>query len=100
MGRTHQIRVHLAEEHSPVLGDAVYGGAAANRRFAGLARRPLLHAYRLAFAHPRTGQLVEFEAPMPDDMQRLAQRMIPFEEDAQLFEQLMRLPTREPAEPA
>merc|ERR1719356_1984151 len=52
-GRTHQIRVHLAAMKTPVLGDDAYGSAQINRRFSTLARRPMLHAQRLAFAHPR-----------------------------------------------
>ena len=76
-GRTHQIRVHLAEEHSPIIGDACYGWEHLNRRYAGLATRPMLHAFRLAFAHPVTGQQMEFEAGVPEDMQKLISRMEP-----------------------
>eukprot|EP00929_Paragymnodinium_shiwhaense_P031013 TRINITY_DN17470_c0_g1_i1.p1 TRINITY_DN17470_c0_g1~~TRINITY_DN17470_c0_g1_i1.p1 ORF type:complete len:484 (-),score=85.87 TRINITY_DN17470_c0_g1_i1:155-1606(-) len=74
-GRTHQIRVHLAKEHAPILGDAEYGFAGANRRFAAHAERPLLHAFRLSFAHPRTGETMLFEAPVPEDMQYFLRRM-------------------------
>jgi 23S rRNA pseudouridine1911/1915/1917 synthase len=72
-GRTHQIRVHLSEAGHPVAGDELYGGVRkrAPARFAAIARvgRPFLHAARLAFAHPRDGRRVAFEAPLPDDLQ-------------------------------
>jgi 23S rRNA pseudouridine1911/1915/1917 synthase len=62
-GRTHQIRVHMAHIGHPLVADEVYGGAPA----ASLARQAL-HAYRLAFEHPATGQALEFQAPLPDDL--------------------------------
>ncbi|MDO5623446.1 MAG: RluA family pseudouridine synthase [Pseudomonadota bacterium] len=62
-GRTHQIRVHMAHLGHPLLADALYGGAPA----AGMARQAL-HARRLAFTHPVTGQALAFEAPLPADM--------------------------------
>ncbi len=63
-GRTHQIRVHLAAIGHPVVGDELYGG----RREGIHLERPFLHAYRLAFAHPRTGVELAFEAPLPGDL--------------------------------
>ncbi len=63
-GRQHQIRVHLAHVGLPILGDPVYG------REAALARRPLLHASRLSFAHPITGERVAAESPLAADMAR------------------------------
>jgi 23S rRNA pseudouridine1911/1915/1917 synthase len=63
-GRTHQIRVHLSSIGHPVVGDAVYGGS----RGGIAATRPMLHAHRLAFAHPRTGEPMVFESPLPADM--------------------------------
>ena len=62
-GRTHQIRVHLAHVGHPILGDDKYGGEAKKR-----APRLLLHARRLAFRHPQTGEPVEFRSPLPADM--------------------------------
>lgn len=88
-GRTHQIRVHLAEEQAPVLGDPVYGAASANRRFAVRAQRPMLHAFSLAFQHPRTGEPVEFQAPLPADMRALVQRMTPAPGEETLFKYLL-----------
>ncbi|MEZ5320523.1 MAG: RluA family pseudouridine synthase [Microthrixaceae bacterium] len=63
-GRTHQIRVHLRSIGHPVVGDDLYGG---RRPPLGLAR-PFLHARRLRFDHPGSGEAVEFEAPLPDDL--------------------------------
>jgi 23S rRNA pseudouridine1911/1915/1917 synthase len=61
-GRTHQIRVHLAAIDLPVAGDPVYG-------VAGLGlERQFLHAARLAFPHPVTGEWIETESPLPDDL--------------------------------
>ena len=59
-GRTHQIRVHMKHLGHPLLGDEVYG------KRAGFARQ-MLHAWKLGFAHPRTGAPVDFVAPIPPD---------------------------------
>lgn len=73
-GRTHQIRVHLAEAGFPVLGDPVYGGRLGRRSLPGpagqllkAAGRQMLHAARLALTHPVTQERMEFEAPLPPD---------------------------------
>lgn len=66
-GRTHQIRVHLASIHHPLLGDSVYGPAKCPFRLQG----QTLHAGVLGFVHPRTGQYMEFEAPLPDYFKKL-----------------------------
>lgn len=63
-GRTHQIRVHLASLGHCLLGDSLYGG-----RTLGLAQRQMLHAGRLGFTDPRSGEQVAFECPVPADMQ-------------------------------
>jgi 23S rRNA pseudouridine1911/1915/1917 synthase len=68
-GRMHQIRVHLASIGHPVLGDATYGDAAARDP---ALPRPMLHAAVLGFAHPVTGEHVEYRAPLPPDMERAA----------------------------
>ena len=74
-GRTHQIRVHLSAIGHPVVGDPVYGGV--RRRVPGDLRavthleRPFLHAARLAFKHPADGRRVEFESPLPGDLERV-----------------------------
>lgn len=72
-GRTHQIRVHLSEAGSPLLGDSFYGGAA---QHLGLQlERPMLHAYSLGFTHPVTQEELSFKLPLPADMQQLRLRM-------------------------
>ena len=62
-GRTHQIRVHLASQGLPVIGDAVYGAGATKT----LAPRQMLHAWRLAFNHPASGAPMRFTLPPPED---------------------------------
>jgi 23S rRNA pseudouridine1911/1915/1917 synthase len=63
-GRTHQVRVHLAWLGYPIVGDTVYG----RRRQRLLKSRHFLHAARLRFTHPVTGEEVEFEAPLPQNL--------------------------------
>ena len=77
-GRTHQIRVHLAQAGHVIAGDPKYGDFALNRALArGLAvpgvrfDRMFLHARRLGFVHPTTGERMAFEAPLPDACRRL-----------------------------
>ncbi|MBP1706015.1 MAG: pseudouridine synthase, RluA family, partial [Chloroflexi bacterium] len=67
-GRTHQIRVHLAAIGHPVAGDQVYGTGTARRGPDGL-ERLFLHAWRLVFSSPSTGDLVRLEAPLPDGLE-------------------------------
>jgi len=64
-GRTHQIRVHMAHIGHGLVGDATYGRRGTTKI---AVERPLLHAYKLAFTHPRTGKRMEFSAPIPEDM--------------------------------
>ncbi|MFM8944666.1 MAG: RluA family pseudouridine synthase [Actinomycetota bacterium] len=66
-GRTHQIRVHLAAVGHPILGDGRYGGGGDDARALGLAR-PFLHSARIAFAHPVTGERIDVEEPLPEDL--------------------------------
>jgi 23S rRNA pseudouridine1911/1915/1917 synthase len=73
-GRTHQIRVHLASVGHPVLGDRAYGGGGEDARGLGLTR-PFLHAWRLAFDHPVTGDRVEIEEPLPVDLREAMARL-------------------------
>ena len=79
-GRTHQIRVHLSHRGHPLLGDPVYGGAFKTKsaRLAEPARdalsalgRQALHAAELGFLHPRSGERMRFESPLPADFSRL-----------------------------
>jgi 23S rRNA pseudouridine1911/1915/1917 synthase len=74
-GRTHQIRVHLAAKRWPIVGDATYGKKSPvtnSPEAAAKFPRQALHAWRLAFRQPRTGREIVIEAPMPEDMKKLA----------------------------
>ncbi|WP_323003663.1 RluA family pseudouridine synthase [Denitromonas sp.] len=76
-GRTHQIRVHLTHQGFPLVGDDKYGDFALNKRLAkeaGLTRM-FLHAARLQFAHPLTGETVRVEAPLPPELQAFLTRL-------------------------
>jgi len=82
-GRTHQIRVHMAHQHIPIVGDPVYGGrlrlppgasSELQEQLAGL-RRQALHAARLSLTHPSSGETVSWSAPLPDDMMRLIEAL-------------------------
>jgi 23S rRNA pseudouridine1911/1915/1917 synthase len=76
-GRTHQIRVHCAAIQRPIVGDPVYGrvkplrGAADLHALLAPVRRQMLHAWRLEIDHPRNGERMRFESPMPEDMEQL-----------------------------
>ncbi len=78
-GRTHQIRVHMLYKRHPIVGDPVYGGRfrippASSVEFLETLRtfgRQALHAEILGFVHPRTGEMMEWSAPPPEDMQNL-----------------------------
>jgi 23S rRNA pseudouridine955/2504/2580 synthase len=81
-GRTHQIRVHLAAQGHPIVGDDKYGDFELNKQFArgeGLAgarfARMFLHARRLAFDHPAGGERVTLQAPLPADCATLLTRL-------------------------
>jgi len=78
-GRTHQIRVHLSEAKHPLLGDSVYGGDARLGNIKDVKLRTLikelgrqaLHAKTLGFIHPSSGEYIEFDSDLPEDMQRI-----------------------------
>jgi 23S rRNA pseudouridine1911/1915/1917 synthase len=69
-GRTHQIRVHLASIGHPLEGDPEYGGRGTRRL-----QRQALHAWKLAFRHPRTGKIVKFESALPADLRGLLEEL-------------------------
>lgn len=81
-GRTHQIRVHLAWIKHPVVGDETYGGGRDNTireprlraRIRGLGRH-FLHAEKLGFKHPKTGEFVKFESPLPQELSELLEAL-------------------------
>jgi 23S rRNA pseudouridine1911/1915/1917 synthase len=73
-GRTHQIRVHVAAVGHPILGDRRYGGGGDDARALGL-DRPFLHSWRLAFDHPITGERLDLEEPLPEDLERALRRV-------------------------
>ncbi len=68
-GRTHQIRVHMAYTHHPVIGDKTYYTKSKKCKDLGI-NRQMLHAYMLGFIHPVTNKYLEFTAPLPYDMKR------------------------------
>jgi len=78
-GRTHQIRVHCAATHHPVVGDTVYGSRKTLNRIKDKAtreliqgvKRQMLHAWKLLITHPETGKEMLFEAPIPGDMAKV-----------------------------
>jgi len=78
-GRTHQIRVHMAHVHHPLIGDPVYGGRLRLPKDAATGvpealqafRRQALHASNLGFSHPDSGAAMQFHAPLPEDLRAL-----------------------------
>lgn len=85
-GRTHQIRVHMAHIGHPVLGDALYGPGMKSRtvhldddqkKALEALNRQALHAAALGFEHPLSGEAHFYEAPLPDDLQKLADSLYP-----------------------
>ncbi len=69
-GRTHQIRVHFSHIGCPLLGDWLYG-----REDTPLITRHALHAWRISFMHPISGEILQFETELPEDMQRIVSRL-------------------------
>jgi len=73
-GRTHQIRVHLSAIGHPILGDRTYGGVGDLSREIGL-ERPFLHSWHIAFRHPLTGEWIERDEGLPEDLERALGRL-------------------------
>ena len=88
-GRTHQIRVHLSAIGHAIVGDALYGGVHKrvpnDIRAVARLTRPFLHAERLAFTHPRSGERLTFEAPLPADLLSVLEDITPADARANLF---------------
>jgi 23S rRNA pseudouridine955/2504/2580 synthase len=79
-GRTHQIRVHLTHEGHPIVGDAKYGDFALNKtlsRGAAHFGRMFLHAQRLRFQHPASGEVIELESPLPAECEAFLATLAP-----------------------
>ena len=71
-GRTHQIRVHMTSIGHPLLGDEIYGAAKNPFKLQG----QVLHAEMLGFVHPKTGEYMEFHAPLPEYFIKLLERLV------------------------
>lgn len=76
-GRTHQIRVHMSYIGHPLMGDTVYGGGRTTfeKHNAPLITGQMLHAYALILYHPRTGEKMRFESPLPHEMTEVLNKM-------------------------
>jgi 23S rRNA pseudouridine1911/1915/1917 synthase len=74
-GRTHQIRAHLSEAGHPLVGDRDYGAPRRSLKPLQEFERPALHARRLEFAHPESGEPMTFEAPLPEDFSALLREL-------------------------
>jgi 23S rRNA pseudouridine1911/1915/1917 synthase len=83
-GRTHQIRIHLAESGHPLCGERVYASPARRGRQVDDSQAPrvMLHAAELGFVHPVSGADLRFESPLPDDIRRVIARLRRGEADA------------------
>lgn len=83
-GRTHQIRVHMAHIHHPIVGDPVYGGRlslpkSCSESLANTLRnfkRQALHAWQLGLTHPFSGEALQWQAPLPEDFQSLLDSVV------------------------
>ena len=67
-GRTHQIRVHLQYIKRPIFSDPLYAGRKTSRDDRKLLNRVFLHAAKISFLHPRSGETLRFESPLPEDL--------------------------------
>ena len=74
-GRTHQIRVHLKSIGHPVVGDKLYASRRQQKEDEKFCPRQFLHAYRLSFSHPRTGEWLVFEVDLPKDLRDVLEKI-------------------------
>ena len=72
-GRTHQIRVHFCSIQHPVVGDEMYGFKGMNEQFQ--SPRMFLHAWKLKITHPKTGEEMEFESELPEELEGVLKRL-------------------------
>ena len=73
-GRTHQIRVHLKYIGHPIFADFLYAGRKTSRSDRNILPRVFLHAAKISFTHPTTGDVVSFEAPLPEELSSVLQK--------------------------
>ncbi len=71
-GRTHQIRVHMSYLGYPLYGDSLYGNGEGDKEYI---ERQALHAYKLEFPHPRTGEILKLKCNLPKDMENLIEKL-------------------------
>jgi len=76
-GRTHQIRVHLQYLGFPIFSDFLYAGRKTQREDRKLLERVFLHAREISFLHPTTNERLEMEAPLPDELQKVMDHLVP-----------------------
>lgn len=74
-GRTHQIRVHLKYFGHPIFSDSLYAGRKTSRNDRKLLNRVFLHAAKISFHHPKTGESVSFESPLPKELQEFLDKL-------------------------
>ncbi|OGD08197.1 hypothetical protein A2397_05665 [Candidatus Amesbacteria bacterium RIFOXYB1_FULL_44_23] len=74
-GRTHQLRVHMKHLEHPIVADPIYGGKAAKKDLE-LCPRLFLHAGKLEFSHPDSGERLEFEAKLPEELELVLQKLV------------------------
>ena len=76
-GRTHQIRVHLQYIHHPIFSDPLYAGRKTSRNDRKLLSRVFLHASKISFCHPAKNEMVSFESPLPEELNKFLETLEP-----------------------
>ena len=74
-GRTHQIRVHLKYFNHPIFGDELYAGRKISRQDRRILNRFFLHAIKISFYHPKTGERVEFQSKLPPELEKVLENI-------------------------
>lgn len=83
-GRTHQIRVHVKYINHPIVSDELYGGRKTARNDRKKLTRLFLHASNISFLHPKSGEAVQFESPLPDDLSKFLNHLERIDEESNL----------------